>query len=89
MYHCYLVQYWDQQAYTFPFSSPQANYGRKDTACAQRVKEVYRELDLQQVYRQYEEESYQRLMGVIEANAGSLPRGMFLEFADRIYQRKN
>ncbi len=56
---------------------------------AQRVKDVYRELDLQQVYWQYEEDSYQRLMGVIEANAGSLPRGMFLEFADRIYQRKN
>ncbi len=67
----------------------QANYGRKDSACAERVKEVYRQLDLEQVYRQYEEESYQRLMGVIEARAGNLPQGMFLEFANRIYKRKN
>ena len=67
----------------------QANYGRRDAACTGRVKEVYRQLELEQVYRQYEEESYQRLMSVIEANAGSLPRGMFMEFANRIYKRKN
>lgn len=65
------------------------NYARQDPACVQRVKALYRELQLEAAYHQYEEESYQRLVGMINRGAGSLPRGMFLEFAGRIYKRKN
>ena len=41
------------------------------------------------MYKEYEERSYQELMVTIEKGAGSLPRGMFVEFANRIYKRKN
>lgn len=67
----------------------QANYARNNPECVQKVKALYRELDLEQVYRDYEEESYQRLMGLIEREAGTLPTAMFMEFANRIYKRKH
>ena len=54
------------------------------------VKDLYSDLKLEDVYRQYEEESYQKLMSVIksELEGTQLPSGMFCEFAERIYKRK-
>lgn len=54
------------------------------------VKDLYSDLKLEDVYRQYEEESYQKLMSVIksELEGTKLPSGMFCEFAERIYKRK-
>ena len=72
------------------FQLVQDNYGRKSPPeCAARVKELYRELNLEQVYRDYEEKSYKRLMEVIEIEAAevSLPKALFIEFANRIYKR--
>lgn len=68
----------------------QENYGRREPAeCAARVKEVYKELNLEQVYRDYEERSYSSLMEVIEreATTAKLPKALFVEFANRIYKR--
>ena len=65
----------------------QANYGSHDPACVQRVKDLYRELNLEQVFREYEEKSYQRIVGLIDTGTGSLPRGLFLEFLNKIYKR--
>ncbi|CAI8001760.1 Farnesyl pyrophosphate synthase [Geodia barretti] len=65
------------------------NYARRDPACVQKVKALYKELNLEQVYKDYEEQSYKDLMVSIETEAGSLPQGMFVEFANRIYKRKN
>ncbi len=73
-----------------PSHTTQENYGRKEPPeCAQRVKELYRELDIRKVYLDYEESSYRELMALIEeqAAAASLPKGMFVEFANRIYKR--
>lgn len=54
------------------------------------VKDLYSDLKLEDVYKQYEEESYQKLMSVIrsELEGTQLPSGMFCEFAERIYKRK-
>ena len=68
----------------------QDNYGRKSPPeCAVRVKELYRELNLEQVYRDYEEGSYKSLMEMIEreAETAKLPKALFVEFANRIYKR--
>ncbi|XP_062522312.1 farnesyl pyrophosphate synthase-like [Corticium candelabrum] len=64
------------------------NYGRKDEACVSCVKQLYSDLCLQKVYHDYEESSYSDLMASINTECGSLPKGMFIEFADRIYKRK-
>jgi hypothetical protein len=39
----------------------QSNYGRHDLECVERVKALYREMDLESVYRQYEDTSYAQL----------------------------
>ena len=66
----------------------QDNYARNDPTCVQKVKELYKDLDLETVFRKYEEESYHRLVQLIDTETTSLPKGMFLEFAGRIYKRK-
>jgi hypothetical protein len=40
-----------------------------------------------QVFKDYEEESYQRLMTLINRLAGDLPTGIFTDFASKIYKR--
>ncbi|XP_041379787.1 farnesyl pyrophosphate synthase-like [Gigantopelta aegis] len=66
-----------------------ANYGKSDPVCVQKVKELYNELNLKELYHQYEESSYKQLMSLIEnkVKETQLPPGMFQEFADKIYKR--
>ncbi|XP_032701128.1 farnesyl pyrophosphate synthase isoform X1 [Lontra canadensis] len=66
----------------------QENYGQKEAEKVAWVKALYEELDLPAVFAQYEEESYARLMGLIEQHASPLPRAIFLGLANKIYKRK-
>ncbi|XP_058395379.1 farnesyl pyrophosphate synthase isoform X2 [Diceros bicornis minor] len=66
----------------------QENYGQKDTEKVARVKALYEELNLPAVFTQYEEDSYSRLMGLIEQYATPLPPTIFLGLAHKIYKRK-
>ena len=52
------------------------------------MKELYKQINMEKVFRDYEEESYQKLMKQIESAGSSLPSGMFVDFANRIYKRK-
>ncbi|KAJ3078660.1 Farnesyl pyrophosphate synthetase, partial [Quaeritorhiza haematococci] len=64
------------------------NYGRKDPAKESIVKHIFNELNLEEVYRTYEEESYERIMGLInKIDETQLPRSMFVTFMNRIYKR--
>lgn len=63
------------------------NYGINDPEKAAKVKELYLTLDLQAVYRQYEESSFNDLMTLIDDNAETLPKDIFIAFAKRIYKR--
>jgi farnesyl diphosphate synthase len=65
----------------------QANYARPDADCVQRVKAIYVELGLPELYAKYEEDSYLTLCQLIDVNTGSLPREMFIAYADKIYKR--
>ena len=64
------------------------NYGIDDASKVAKIKELYRELDLSSVYKEYEEKSYQDLMKLIDQHSGSLPKEMFVAYAKRIYKRK-
>lgn len=64
------------------------NYGRHDATKIERVKEVYKELELPQVYRDYEESSFKHLMNLINTSSGSLPASIFVSFAQKIYKRQ-
>ncbi|KAJ3310418.1 Farnesyl pyrophosphate synthetase, partial [Blyttiomyces sp. JEL0837] len=63
------------------------NYGQKDAAKVAAVKKIYQELDIENVYRAYEEASYKRITGLIaQIDDSKLPREMFVTFMNRIYK---
>ena len=64
----------------------QANYGRQEPRYVTRVKELYEELHLKDLYHAYEQRSYDELVGMIEA-VESLPKSLFFEFCTRIFKR--
>ncbi|KAJ3117635.1 Farnesyl pyrophosphate synthetase [Phlyctochytrium bullatum] len=65
-----------------------ANYGQKDPAKVAKVKAVYVELNIEGVYKAYEEESYARVKALIEKiDESLLPQDMFVTFLNRIYKR--
>ncbi|XP_072589657.1 farnesyl pyrophosphate synthase isoform X7 [Vulpes vulpes] len=66
----------------------QENYGQKEAEKVARVKALYEELNLPAVFMQYEEDSYSRLMSLIEQCASPLPPAIFLGLAHKIYKRK-
>lgn len=66
----------------------QENYAQKDPEKVAKVKAVFNELNLKQVYADYEESSYNELMGLIDTLSGSLPQEMFNAFAKKIYKRQ-
>lgn len=66
----------------------QENYGQKEEEKVARVKMLYEEMDLPAVFTQYEEDSYCRLMSLVEQHAAPLPRSIFLGFVQKIYKRR-
>ncbi|XP_026572209.1 farnesyl pyrophosphate synthase [Pseudonaja textilis] len=64
------------------------NYGQKDPEKINRVKALYEEQDLKAVYKNYEENSYQQIVGLIAQHAVGLPSRIFLDLADKIYKRQ-
>ena len=70
-----------------------ANYGRKDSACEAKVKRVYEEVGLRERYEKYEQESYEKIVRLMEegipagAKDGELKREVFKSFLDKIYKR--
>eukprot|EP01026_Neomeris_dumetosa_P008444 TRINITY_DN126_c0_g1_i2.p1 TRINITY_DN126_c0_g1~~TRINITY_DN126_c0_g1_i2.p1 ORF type:complete len:398 (-),score=48.34 TRINITY_DN126_c0_g1_i2:195-1286(-) len=63
------------------------NYGQKDADKVAKVKEVYRELELQKIYEEYEESSYQELSKEIEEQE-LLPKAVFTSLLNKIYKRQ-
>uniref|UniRef100_A0A2K6U9R9 Farnesyl pyrophosphate synthase n=1 Tax=Saimiri boliviensis boliviensis TaxID=39432 RepID=A0A2K6U9R9_SAIBB len=64
------------------------SYGQKEAENVAQVKALYEELDLPAVFLQYEEDSYNHIMGLIERYAAPLPPAIFLGLACKIYKQK-
>jgi farnesyl diphosphate synthase len=65
------------------------NYGRKDSACEAKIKELYNELKLEDVYKAYEEKrvgEIREMINTIDESEG-LKKGVFEEFLGKIYKR--
>ena len=72
--------------FVFPFfcAKIKANYGQKDPEKVAIVKNIYRDLNIEQVYRDYEEASYVRISALIETvDEAILPKQMFYDFMNR------
>ena len=65
----------------------QENYGINDSESVAKVKEVYRQLDIETVYKNYEEQSYKTLIEMINRTPLGLPMEIFLELTEKIYKR--
>jgi farnesyl diphosphate synthase len=64
------------------------NYGIDDEERIQTVKDIFRDLQLQEKFEQYEEESYERIIGKINQVADRIPREVFEFLLNKIYKRQ-
>ncbi|KAF9055481.1 Polyprenyl synthetase [Hymenopellis radicata] len=67
------------------------NYGRKDKECEAKVKALFEELKLREIYAAYEQKVYGELNGMIATipeGEGNLKREVFTSFLGKIYQRQ-
>ncbi|KAI0077139.1 farnesyl-diphosphate synthase [Panus rudis PR-1116 ss-1] len=73
------------------------NYGQKNPEAEKKVKELYYEIGVPEKFKAYEEDSYKRIIGLIETipEGGlgkdgeiKLRREVFKSFLDKIYKRK-
>ena len=67
-----------------------SSYGIKDSAAEARVKEIYRDLNIQGRFDEYEKESYAKLNALIEGvdeNKTGLKKEVFRSFLEKVYKR--
>ncbi|KAL9259070.1 Farnesyl pyrophosphate synthase 1-like protein [Drosera capensis] len=64
------------------------NYGKDDAACDAKVKELYKELNLEGVFTVYESETYERLNKAIEAHPSKSVQEVLRKFLGKIYKRQ-
>ncbi|XP_055342189.1 farnesyl pyrophosphate synthase-like isoform X2 [Paramacrobiotus metropolitanus] len=66
----------------------ETNYGIDKPECISRIKQVYEDLGMREVFLQYEEESAFRITELIEQLCGDLPQSIFLAFFQKIFKRQ-
>ncbi|KAF5192802.1 Farnesyl pyrophosphate synthase [Thalictrum thalictroides] len=65
------------------------NYGKTDQTCVERVKELYGDLGLQEVFAEYEKNSYEKLISSIEGHPNRAVQAVLKSFLGKIYKRQN
>ena len=65
----------------------QDNYGVWDDKKVAAIKKLYRELNLEQLFSSYEEESYQLIQKELENISAQVPKEVYMIFLDKIYKR--
>ncbi len=66
----------------------QENYGKKNPENVAVVKQIYRDLEIEKLYKEYEEQSYTKLNNLISQLDESLvKRQVFTTFMNKIYKR--
>ncbi|CAO1945681.1 unnamed protein product [Urochloa humidicola] len=63
------------------------NYGKSHPACVAKVKDLYKELNLEEVFHQYERESYNKLIAGIKAQPNKGVQNVLMSFLHKIYKR--
>jgi len=62
------------------------HYGKDNPSDVAKVKQVYNEINMQKLFKEYEEESYKQLCEQIET-VKSMPREVFTDLLAKIYKR--
>ena len=63
------------------------SYGKDDEDAVRRVKKLYKELKLEELYLDYEQKSYDRINALIEHADALIPPAVFRDFLSKIYKR--
>ncbi|KAF9516973.1 hypothetical protein BS47DRAFT_1390292 [Hydnum rufescens UP504] len=66
------------------------NYGRKDSECERRVKEVFIAVGVEAKYKAFEQAAYEKIVGLVEtipAEGRELRREVFMAFLRKIFGR--
>ncbi|XVF77008.1 hypothetical protein PTKIN_Ptkin14bG0005600 [Pterospermum kingtungense] len=63
------------------------NYGKADQACVAKVKELYKTLDIQGAFMEYESQSYEKMIKQIEAHPSKAVQAVLKSFLAKIYKR--
>ena len=63
------------------------NYGQNDPKKVEKIKNLYREMGLFQLFEEYEEKSHQSIVKELD-NLGNLPRPIFEDQLAKIYKRQ-
>ncbi|XP_034677612.1 farnesyl pyrophosphate synthase 1 [Vitis riparia] len=64
------------------------NYGKAEPANVEKVKALYKDLDLQGVFLEYESKSYETLVSSIEAHPSKAVQAVLKSFLGKIYKRQ-
>nr|XP_010924112.1 farnesyl pyrophosphate synthase isoform X2 [Elaeis guineensis] len=64
------------------------NYGKSDSACVAKVKSIYKDLDIQNIFFEYERMSYEQLISSIEGLPGRAVQEVLKSFLHKIYKRR-
>ncbi|XP_022716688.1 farnesyl pyrophosphate synthase 2-like [Durio zibethinus] len=64
------------------------NYGKSDQACVAKVKELYKTLDIQGAFEEYETESYEKIIKQNEAHPSKAVQAVLKSFLAKIYRRQ-
>lgn len=63
------------------------NYGRQEEEKVQKVKQLYKDLDLEKAFTDFEESSYKEILSLIDTDHGSLSQDLFIALTNKIYKR--
>ncbi|XP_055801386.1 farnesyl pyrophosphate synthase-like [Solanum dulcamara] len=64
------------------------NYGKDDAACIAKIKALYNDLKLEEVFLEYEKTSYEKLTSSIAAHPSKAVQAVLLSFLGKIYKRQ-
>ncbi|PHU22584.1 Farnesyl pyrophosphate synthase 2 [Capsicum chinense] len=64
------------------------NYGKDDAACIAKIKTLYNDLKLEEVFREYEKKTYEKLTSSIAAHPSKAVQAVQLSFLGKIYKRQ-
>lgn len=63
------------------------NYGKQDEDKVQKVRQLYKDLNLEKEFTDFEETSYREILSLIDTDHGNLPKELFIAFTNKIYKR--
>ncbi|KAI3973863.1 hypothetical protein MKX01_030439 [Papaver californicum] len=64
------------------------NYGKADSGCVEKVKRLYKDLDLEGVFAEYDRNNYEKLISSIEAHPSKAVQAVLKSFLAKIYKRQ-